>query len=222
MSDDEVGHGNASDEGPSYGWLLVIGAVVVVALVSLLGHHHHDAVAQPAPRLPTTTSPPSFRAALPGPSQTPSLAPSPAAPNEATSDYLDRSLDASLVCPVKTNGRTTLTVTFELFNPNPESVTITLLRPTLPLDGLHPKSTTVRTGSCAHPTGTPKPPPGQRIKPHKTVLVTMTFGLPKECPGPYPVEATVTMAGASGGVTQLMPLLSDLGGIKFATCPNDG
>lgn len=219
MSDDEVGHGHEGNAGPSYGWLLVLAGVVVIALVSLLGHHHAT-VSQRAPRPLVTSSPPSFRAALPAPSQAPSLRPSQGSAPVATSDYLDRSLDASRVCPVKTDGRTTLTVSFELSNPNPEAITVTLLRPTLPLDGLHPRGTTIRTGRCAHPTGKAKPAAGQRIKAHQTVLATMTFGLPKECPQPFPVEATVTIAGASGGVTQLMPLLSDLGGVTFATCPN--
>jgi hypothetical protein len=211
VTEDEVGRGNDAEPGRSYGWLLIIGAAVVVAAVSLLGHHHKSTSA-PAPRPIPTLSP------LPAPTSAATPSPSAAARASFAYVYLDRSLDAPTICPLKTDGRTTLSVSFIVSNPNPEKITLLRLRPLLPMGGLTPTGAFLQDGTCAHPTGSRTAPAGQSITGHGTRLATFTFALPKTCPAPLPVQATARMTGSSGTVSFLLIVLPDLGHGHFAAC----
>jgi hypothetical protein len=181
--------------------LVLVAAVVVVAGIVSLRRGVQEPVARPPASPPAVQVP-----RLPGqlePPPTGSLSPVPA-------------LSLGEVCqPVRTDGRTTLDVSFTLVNTVDSPVTLVRVAPLFPLRGLRARSTEIRAGSCAAPG--PKLTGGD-VRGHGTVLVILRLGLLGDCPSPLPVQATVAERHAGRLVTSEVHLLNDLGTLYFTTC----
>jgi hypothetical protein len=179
---------------------LVAAAVVVAGVVTL--RRGVDPVEVRPPASPPAGQMPS----LPG-----QLGPAPA---ESQPPVL--ALLVSEVCqPLRTDGRTTLDVSFTVTNTLGRPVTLVRIVPVFPLSGLRSLSTDYRAGSCAHPG-----PPSHTgdVRGGGTLLVVLRLRLPPTCPAPYPVEADLTERRDGRTVTAGVHLLSDLGGTRFTTC----
>ena len=179
---------------------LVAAAVIVAGVVAL--RRGVDPVEGRPPASPPAAQMPS----LPG-----QLGPAPA---ESQPPVL--ALLVSEVCqPLRTDGRTTLDVSFTVTNTLGRPVTLIKITPVFPLPGLRGLSTEYRAGSCADP----GPPQRTRdVRGGGTMLVVLRLGLPPTCPAPYPVEADLTERRDGRTVTAGVHLLSDLGGVRFTTC----
>ena len=179
---------------------LVAAAVIVAGVVALRRG------VDPVEGRPTASPPAGQMPSLPG-----QLGP---APTESQPPVL--ALLVSEVCqPLRTDGRTTLTVSFTLTNTLGRPVTLVRIAPVFPLSGLRGLSTDYRAGSCAHP----RPPSHTGdVRGGGTLLVVLRLGLPPTCPAPYPVEADLTERRDGRTVTAGVHLLSDLGGVRFTTC----
>ena len=179
---------------------LVAAAVVVAGVVALRRG------VDPVEVRPPASSPAVQMPSLPG-----QLGP---APTESQPPVL--ALLVSQVCePLRTDGRTTLDVSFTLTNTLGRPVTLIRITPVFPLSGLRGLGTEYRAGSCADPG-----PPLHTgdVRGGGTLLVVLRLGLPPTCPAPYPVEADLTERRDGRTVTAGVHLLSDLGGIRFTTC----
>jgi hypothetical protein len=95
------------------------------------------------------------------------------------------------VCPVETDGRRRVTVRFVLVNELSQPVTIESVRPLLPQGGLRPRGTWVGGGDCHR---LAPQVPGGPVPPGASRLVMMSFGLPRECPGPLAVHARARLS----------------------------
>ena len=199
---DEIGSDTAPTSRRTRALLagLVAAAVVVAGVVAL--RRGVDPVEVRPPASPPAVQMPS----LPGqlePAPTESL---PAVP----------ALLVSEVCqPLRTDGRTTLDVSFTLVNTLARPVTLVRITPVFPLPGLRALSTEYRAGSCAAPGA---PLHTGDVRGGGTLLVVLRLGLPPTCPAPYPVEADLTERRDGRTVTAGVHLLSDLGGVRFTTC----
>jgi hypothetical protein len=71
-------------------------------------------------------------------------------------------------------------------------------------------------GSCARP-GTQAA--GGLLAPGDVQVVTKRFRLPKDCPAPYPVQATTVLRVNQMTGTTTVPVLNDLGSVDFDRCP---
>ena len=111
-------------------------------------------------------------------------------------------------------------MSFLLFNPTAHTEKIVSIVERLPMGGLTPKGTFVRSGTCTAIPGTPRKPAGLVLKPGAYTVVVMNFGLPNACPQPVPVGATVTMTGSAGPIVTTLPLFEDLGDVQFENCPS--
>jgi hypothetical protein len=219
VSHDEVSQGYDGEQQRSYGWLLILAAAIVVALVSLAGHHTRT-TATPRPPVPSAFATPSVgasAAASASPSATPSEVPSDD-PVAAVLAQISGYVSVGEVCAPVTDGRTTLTVRFLLRNVTGLPEQLLTVTPELPMGGLRPRGTAVQGGTCADPVGTPAPPSRNAMPEGGTLVVSLSFALPKTCPAPYPVQAVVTVA--IGGVQRLdtVALYTDLGTVKFDLC----
>jgi hypothetical protein len=191
-----------SERGPTRlpTWLQALGAVAVLSVALLVVR---GAVRSPDPE------------PAPTPTATSTAAPDPVA--TADESGLAGPLAVGAVC-THTDGTHSLSVQFQIQNIGVGRVTVLAVRPVLPIGGLRPgKVTLPRSPDC----GTPAARTGRStvLPPGGRVGAQLDFGLPSECPGPYPVEADVDvlMVGESPG-TQRLHLLADLGGTKFTTC----
>ena len=139
----------------------------------------------------------------------------PLAPTGPLPPVLELSLGQ--VCqPVRTDGRTTLDVSFTLVNTVDRPVTLVRVTPSFPLPGLRARSTEIHSGSC---TTTGRTLTGGAVPGRGTVLVILRLGLLGDCPTPLPVEATVTERRVGGRVvTGNVRLLNDLGTLYFTSC----
>jgi hypothetical protein len=175
---------------------LIAAAVVVAGVIAL--RRGVDPVAVPPP-----ASPPA--AQLPSP---PGQLAQPAGPLPALA--LDE------VClPARTDGRTRLDVSFILRNILDQPVTLTEVVPVFPLPGPRGLGTEVRSGSCAAPGA---PVRTDEIRGRGTVLVVFRLALPPTCPAPLPVQARVAERRGTHSVKATVPLLNDLGSMRFTTC----
>jgi hypothetical protein len=179
---------------------LVAAAVLVAGVVAL--RRGVDPVEVRPPASPPAAQMPSLPGQV-GPAPTESLPPVPA-------------LLVSEVCqPLRTDGRTTLDVSFTLVNTVRRPVTLVRIKPVFPLPGMRELSTEYRAGSCGAPG--PALHTGD-VRSGGTMLVALRLGLPPTCPAPYPVEADLTERRDGRTVTAGVHLLNDLGGIHFTTC----
>jgi hypothetical protein len=179
---------------------LVAAAVLVAGVVAL--RRGVDPVEVRPPASPPAAQMPSLPGQV-GPAPTESLPPVPA-------------LLLSEVCqPLRTDGRTTLDVSFTLVNTVRRPVTLVRIKPVFPRPGMRELSTEYRAGSCGAPG--PALRTGE-VRSGGTMLVALRLGLPPTCPAPYPVEADLTERRDGRTVTAGVHLLNDLGGIHFTTC----
>jgi hypothetical protein len=183
-------------------WIgIALAAVVAGAfLLSGPGGGGTDALPSITPPVQTFTAEP-----IPGPSVQ-SLVNDPGA-----------SLNIGLVCPAITDGRRSLSVSFELVNIGSTSVTVLGVKPLLPLAGLRPVGTTKSGGSCGEPG---RNPTGGILFAGQKELFTMMFQLPKNCPKALPVQASVRLRVNQMVGTTTVPVFSDLGSVEFVTCPS--
>ena len=128
-----------------------------------------------------------------------------------------RWLENDAVCPVHTDGRSLLVVRFILANRSGRDLALDSVEPLLPRGGLRPQSTSTVSGDCDRwvPTDTGHggiPSGGQRV-------VSMLFRLPPECPHRFAVRARVRVHAGSTSRTADLPVLSDLDGVAFESCP---
>lgn len=215
MNHDEVARPENGEGNRSSGWLLIVGIAVLAAVVSLLGRHRGPPSAQPRPTFaPRTTA----ASAPPTASATPAASTTPVPTPAATAPGPSPLVQADSVCPVVTDGRTKLTVTFVLRNSTTLPEAIVAIAPELPIGGLTSRTVTLQRGTCAHRLGQPVAPANQSLKPHATAVISLAFTLPKRCPAPYPVSAVVTVRVQGVQAQDDLPLFTDLGGIDFDLC----
>ena len=127
-------------------------------------------------------------------------------------------VSAQQICPVSTDHRTTLAISFILHNDTPVTERVQQLKPALPLGGLVSRGVVIRSGTCTGPSGTAVRPAGQVLAAGTTMLVTVHLGLTKTCPHPLPVELDVTLSINGDVRAQQLSLFNDLGSIPFASC----
>lgn len=195
---DELEGGSEADPVRLPPWLQVLAAVAVLSLVGFFVGRGADSLA-PAVGVPSST-------------------PSPLGGTGDTGDTgLAGPLTVGALC-THTDGGASLLVQFQIENVGLARVTVLAVRPVLPMGGLRPGRVTLpRSPSCGTPAA--RTGPSTVLEPGARVGVQLAFGLPPECPAPYPVQADVDLmtAGETPG-TQRLPLLGDLGGIHFAAC----
>jgi hypothetical protein len=199
MSDDpefeEIGHGPDRPVGGfRLSWLLITLVLVGAGVVAFI-QHRSTVAAHPASTAST------------GPAR-PALVQQPAAPFVAVGD----------ICPVVTDHRHVLTVSFTLVGLTPELVRVTGVEPVLPLGGLRPLATTVEGGTCVRPHSVVN----RVVLPSEGLLVTMRLALPKGCPQAFPVMANIHELVDGRPVIDGVPVLSDLGNVTFVTCEPTG
>ena len=134
-------------------------------------------------------------------------------PNE---DPLTMITSSSGAC-TETDHRRHLTVIFGVVNLSSESLIVRKVTPVLPLGGLRLVGRSIGVAAC----GEVQTNNGSRVlTAGRSLAVSFTFRLTKDCPAALPVQATVTVARIDGTrqVANAVPVLSDLGGIEFEQC----
>jgi hypothetical protein len=184
-------------------WIGIALVCVVAGILLMSGRGGSTTAAQPAVTTPvqTFTAVPLFPA--------PSVQPVPEDPRLA--------LAIGFVCAASTDGRTSLTVSFEVVNISSNDVTVLTVNPLLPLNGLRPVGKATAGGNCARPGSDPV---GGLLPAGEQRLFTMRFRLPKECPQPLPVQASVNLRVGQMVGTTTVPIFADLGAVKFDSCPS--
>jgi len=151
--------------------------------------------------------------------------PTASAPATATSSFsLDQAfVEVSEICPPVTDGVHSLVVSFILRNISAVPVAVLSVQPLLPLHGLSAVATDISGGSCARTTGAPA---GLALAVGGQVVVSFRFVLPGTCPQALPIQARTQIlvgpAQSAAGpslVQDDLPVLNDLGAIRFDTCP---
>jgi hypothetical protein len=136
------------------------------------------------------------------------------------------SLALDQVCrPVRVTGPDALDVSFSLRNNTGAPATLVSVEPRLPLAGLLERGYTIRSGGCPATGGTLTDSRLERsdpvtVPPIGSVVATLHFALPDECPKPYPVQVVVTELPEPAAPTVNTPytLLADLGEVSFPNC----
>jgi hypothetical protein len=131
-------------------------------------------------------------------------------------DALTQITSSSGAC-TETDHRRHLTITFGVVNLSSESVIVRKVTPVTPLGGLRLTGQSIGVAAC----GEVQTNDGSRVlTAGRSLAVSFTFRLPKKCPAPLPVYATVTVSRIGGArqVANAVPVLSDLGGIEFEQC----
>lgn len=123
-------------------------------------------------------------------------------------------LDAQQICEYVHGS--VLEVSFQLVNVGRGPVRVVAVRPELPLGLLRPTGVALAPGHCG-PANAPTPGDGP-LPPGASIPVTLSFRLLTPCPQPAPVQATVDVAGSFPDATVLVPLLPDLGQVRFPDC----
>lgn len=123
------------------------------------------------------------------------------------------------VCPVATDGYRTVTVSFRLTNKGGAPVRLLRIEPTLVLGGMRPVATLMTSGACDQPLDTAA---DGTLGPGDTLMVIFQFQpSPGTCPRPLPVRARLTVQSAGAEQVTELPVLPDLGGLPFGTCPSN-
>ncbi len=121
-------------------------------------------------------------------------------------------------CPVRTDHRNYVTVSFWLHNVALEPALLVGVQGHPPLGGLSQEGPALSGGTCKRPGRSEK---AVMVEPESSRLYTVRWKLPDACPEPYPLEVRVTYQRSgqvlmkSGYVTVLV----DMGGIGFVQCP---
>lgn len=204
---DELGNGPdrpGSGAAPGRRAGVAVGAIVLAVLGVLALRSGVEPVRSPDPR---PTGPP------------PTVALSTVAMPTGTASPLPQvpALRADEVCPLVTDRRTVLTVSFRLVNASAGPVTLELVEPFLPFaEALRPAGVTVRSGSCAAPGAATA---DRTLVPRAGLLVSFRLALTGICPTAAPVQATVRERTADDRVlTERHPLFNDLGSYRFDDC----
>jgi len=113
----------------------------------------------------------------------------------------------------------TLEVTFQLSNVGQQPVRVVAVRPELPLGMLLTLGATLDNGHCGSSSGASSGPADPRVL-ASGASIPVTFRLLPlvDCPQPAPVQAAVDIAGNSPQATITIPVLPDLGSIRFTGC----
>jgi hypothetical protein len=206
MSDEVSGGPPAGGRGRGALLVLVVAVLAIVAVMAL-----RRGVEQPEGLAVPTSTPPLQMPPLPGQLSSP-LPPTPL-------------LAFAEVCrPIRTNGPSTLDVSFSLRNNGTGPVALTAVEPELPLAGLKERGYTIRAGACPatgrtltdNRLGRARP---VEVAPATSVVATLHFELPHECPQPYPVLVVVTeQRGTGDPISTDYSLLPDLGEVRFPNC----
>jgi hypothetical protein len=220
VSHDEVVRGGDDDQSRSYGWVFIVALAALAAVASLLGNHgkHTADPVRPVPVLSPIPAASATPSAHP-PGQLVSDLPSSAGldPTQAVLARRTGWVQAHDICPIVTDHRQTIAITFVLENVTPVHLTIAKVMPVLPLKGLRPTGVVLEYGLCNERVPNPGLPEPQ-LGAGGTVLVTLNFALPDSCPAPYPVLLRVTMTIDGQRRVEDLPLLTDLAGVRFDTC----
>jgi hypothetical protein len=167
----------------------------------------------------TAVAVPALRRGVEPPEPSPSPVRSPAASIPPTP-----SLAFDDVCrPVRTTSPTRLDVSFSLRNNGSAPVALVAVEPERPLAGLLERGYTIRAGHCPatgrtltdNRLGRARP---VRVAPGASVVATLHYALPAECPKPYPVLVVVTESRGGKLISTDYSLLPDLNGVAFAAC----
>jgi hypothetical protein len=147
----------------------------------------------------------------------------------ANAPMLARYVNLGALCPVVTDHRHTLTLSFTVVNLTATPVTVVNLtatpvtavavEPSLPLPGLQLTGSSIAGSTCASPAPAP---PGGVLDAGRSLLATFHFTLPDTCPQPLPVRANVRVRADEWVTTDQVGLFSDLGNVPFDTCPPAG
>ncbi len=121
-------------------------------------------------------------------------------------------------CPIRTDHRTELTISFALRNISSAQVAITGLAAIRSPDGPRQIGPTRSGGSCGR-TGWQSA--REPIASGHARIYTVRWGLPKTCPEPYPLQVHVTYYLPHQVIEQsdILTARVDLSGIGFLQCP---
>ena len=187
------GEGTPDDPASSGLRLLLYGvvALVLIGLASLLIANGTEATEQQVHPVPT-------------PTQTIVLDPQP--------------ILLSRVCPVITDHRNYLTVSFQVKNVRDVPVLVTALAGHPPIGGVTQAEPARSGGSCRRPG---RDPLKSVIDGGGNLIYTMRWNLPDTCPEPYPLQVRVTyqLPGEDVLKSDFITVLVDLSGIGFLQCP---
>jgi hypothetical protein len=137
----------------------------------------------------------------------------------ANAPMLARYVNLGALCPVVTDHRHTLTLSFTVVNLTATPVTAVAVEPSLPLPGLQLTGSSIAGSICASPAPAP---PGGVLDAGRSLLATFHFTLPDTCAQPLPVRANVRVRADEWVTTDQVGLFSDLGNVPFDTCPPAG
>ncbi|HKS98162.1 MAG TPA: hypothetical protein VJT31_01415 [Rugosimonospora sp.] len=122
------------------------------------------------------------------------------------------------VCPVGTDQHRGVAVSFRLTNGLGIPVLLVRAEPVLVLGGLRPVQTVMTSGNCQQPLDTHA---DGNLAPGGTVMIIFQFEVPAgTCPWPLPVRARLTVEAGGADRISEVPVLPDLGGMPFGTCPS--
>jgi len=119
------------------------------------------------------------------------------------------------ICPELTDGRTRVTVSFELRNLGTRDVTLVNVVPVLPGTGLRLRGPITAGGSCGLP-GVETP--GGLLTPGQAQLIAMPFWRPEDCSKPAPARIVMRAQQMIGTTT--VPVVHDVGQVEFDRCPD--
>lgn len=124
-------------------------------------------------------------------------------------------LEVEDVCPVSTDRRAVLTVSFVLVNLSAGPVTLERVDPVLPVPLVRADGVTIRSGRCAAAGAVTRE---RTLLPRGGLLVSLRLRF-TECPTPAPVQVNVRERTADDRVlTQGHMVRNDLGGTAFDPC----
>jgi hypothetical protein len=185
---------------------VMAGLVVVIGVVLLLPGHHSGTgqTDDVVPPVPLTSDP----ARLDGSTSTSSAAPL----------NPGRYLSVGKVCAaIPDHG--SLAVSFELINFGLTDVTVISVKPSSPLDGLHPVGATASGGTCGQPGSQAV---GGLLFAGDRAMFTIRFQVPKPCPKRLSGRATVGVKVAQMVGMTSTQVTSDPGSVSFDACPTGG
>jgi hypothetical protein len=122
------------------------------------------------------------------------------------------------ICTPVTDGRRTLALSFTLVNESSIAITLIDVEPVLPIGGLQPRRPNTAGGTCEHPD---TQAPGGLLAPGATQLITLRFGLPEQCPQPFPVQARINLRAQQMVGMTTVAVYRDLGAIDFDSCADE-
>lgn len=126
-----------------------------------------------------------------------------------------QSLNVSTVCPPVTDGKTMLTVSFEVVNLGDTDVSITGVKALLPFGGMFQHGRTTSGGTCLN-TGTGSV--AGVVPAGESQLYTMNFKVPPTCPQNQQIQAVISLVTPGGKGQTTVPVLPNLKKMQFDNC----